>query len=101
MCNVMYPLPLGGDCRKSISLAPNRTATHQLARFEQWSLLCDSYHSLCACSHAVRRSRALVWHAKMKKNVPKSEQYCMFFNRFGKFKNAENYNLVFFRNHIN
>ncbi|XP_065916164.1 uncharacterized protein [Dysidea avara] len=57
---------LDGDSRRSVSLVPNRTSTHQLA------------------SHAVRRSRALVWHAQMKKNIPKSEQYCMFYNRFGK-----------------
>jgi len=40
---------------------------------------------LLSFSHVVRRSKALVWHAaRKKKNIPKSEQYCMFFNRFGK-----------------
>lgn len=35
------------------------------------------------CSRVVKRSKAFVWHARMKKQKEKSEQFCLFFNRFG------------------
>ena len=38
----------------------------------------------CVCSRAVRRSKAYVWHARMKKQQDRSKQFCLFFNRFGK-----------------
>ena len=93
LCDVEpYNVSLDGDSRRSVSLVPNRTSTHQLARL--YSLHHAQYHNLCTCSHAVRRSRALVWHAQMKKNIPKSEQYCMFYNRFGKYRTHEPWTLL-------
>ena len=86
----MSDVLIGSDSRrKIIGSVPTRTPTHQLARYALFlttHLLSTVYiHNMLCCSNAVRRSKALVWHAaKKKKNVPKSEQYCMFFNRFGK-----------------
>ena len=87
MIDVMSDVLIGSDSRrKIISSVPSRTSTHQLARYALFLIThLPSIYNIQCCSNAVRRSKALVWHAaKKKKNVPKSEQYCMFFNRFGK-----------------
>lgn len=35
-------------------------------------------------SRAIRRSKAFVWHARQRSKQQKTQQYCTFFNRFGK-----------------
>lgn len=36
-----------------------------------------------ACSRVVKRSKAYVWHARMKKKQDRSKQFCLFYSRFG------------------